>query len=148
LLEAVGHPFAVNADRALRKAALERGWPMLTFSNAGPAAGTPAPAQAGHHAHDRRNRRLPQRVSPGTPLAAAGVASVIVQKAVTSQTSSSYLTRCHDTVSGYVTSLADTVGISTPAELYTVLGLGFSRLAASTRRTVPRRIAASSRPTS
>jgi HAD superfamily hydrolase (TIGR01490 family) len=36
MLEAVGHPFAVNADRALRKAALERGWPMLTFSNAVP----------------------------------------------------------------------------------------------------------------
>ena len=36
MLEAVGHPTAVNADRALRKAALERGWPMLTFSNAVP----------------------------------------------------------------------------------------------------------------
>jgi HAD superfamily hydrolase (TIGR01490 family) len=36
MLEAVGHPFAVNADRALRKTSLERGWPMLTFSNAVP----------------------------------------------------------------------------------------------------------------
>ena len=36
MLEAVGHPFAVNADRALRKVALERHWPMLTFSNAVP----------------------------------------------------------------------------------------------------------------
>lgn len=36
MLEVVGHPAAVNADRALRKAALERGWPMLTFSNAVP----------------------------------------------------------------------------------------------------------------
>ena len=50
---------------------------------------------------------------------------MIVQKAVTPQLSSSYLTRCHDTVSGYVTNLADTVDITTPAELYTVLGLGF-----------------------
>jgi HAD superfamily hydrolase (TIGR01490 family) len=33
MLESVGHPYAVNADRALRKAAIERGWPMLTFSN-------------------------------------------------------------------------------------------------------------------
>jgi HAD superfamily hydrolase (TIGR01490 family) len=32
MLEAVGHPTAVNPDRALRKAALERGWPVLTFS--------------------------------------------------------------------------------------------------------------------
>jgi len=36
MLEAVGHPYAVNADRALRKAATEREWPMLTFSNGVP----------------------------------------------------------------------------------------------------------------
>ncbi len=36
MLEAVGHPYAVNADRALRKTAAERGWPLLTFSNAVP----------------------------------------------------------------------------------------------------------------
>jgi HAD superfamily hydrolase (TIGR01490 family) len=36
MLEEVGHPYAVNADRALRKAATEREWPMLTFSNAVP----------------------------------------------------------------------------------------------------------------
>ena len=32
LLEAVGHPFAVNPDRGLRRAAAERGWPVLVFS--------------------------------------------------------------------------------------------------------------------
>jgi HAD superfamily hydrolase (TIGR01490 family) len=32
MLSAVGHPTAVNPDRALRKAALERGWPVLQFS--------------------------------------------------------------------------------------------------------------------
>jgi len=31
LLAAVGHPTAVNPDRGLRKAALERGWPVLRF---------------------------------------------------------------------------------------------------------------------
>jgi HAD superfamily hydrolase (TIGR01490 family) len=31
MLEAVGHPSAVNPDRALRKAALERGWRILDF---------------------------------------------------------------------------------------------------------------------
>jgi HAD superfamily hydrolase (TIGR01490 family) len=36
MLESVGHPFAVNADRALRKIAAERDWPTLTFSNAVP----------------------------------------------------------------------------------------------------------------
>jgi HAD superfamily hydrolase (TIGR01490 family) len=33
LLEAVGHPYVVNPDRALRKEALARGWPILNFSN-------------------------------------------------------------------------------------------------------------------
>jgi HAD superfamily hydrolase (TIGR01490 family) len=36
MLEAVGHPFAVNPDRALRRIALERGWPVLAFTNAVP----------------------------------------------------------------------------------------------------------------
>ncbi|SHG10064.1 HAD-superfamily subfamily IB hydrolase, TIGR01490 [Jatrophihabitans endophyticus] len=36
MLEAVGHAYAVNADRALRKIAVEREWPLLTFSNAVP----------------------------------------------------------------------------------------------------------------
>ncbi len=31
MLEAVGHPTAVNPDRALRKVALERGWPIREF---------------------------------------------------------------------------------------------------------------------
>ena len=33
MLEAVGHPTAVNPDRNLRKEASARGWPILTFSN-------------------------------------------------------------------------------------------------------------------
>lgn len=33
LLSAVGHPTVVNPDRALRKEALRRGWPVLTFSH-------------------------------------------------------------------------------------------------------------------
>ncbi|HEU0190230.1 MAG TPA: HAD-IB family hydrolase [Mycobacterium sp.] len=32
MLQAVGHPAAVNPDRALRKEAVARGWPVLTFS--------------------------------------------------------------------------------------------------------------------
>lgn len=32
MLEAVGHPYAVNPDRALRRSAAERGWPVLVFS--------------------------------------------------------------------------------------------------------------------
>ena len=30
-LEAVGHPVAVNPDRALRRVVRERGWPALRF---------------------------------------------------------------------------------------------------------------------
>ena len=33
LLEVVGHPFAVNPDRALKKAALANGWPVLRFAS-------------------------------------------------------------------------------------------------------------------
>ena len=33
LLEAVGHPYAVNPDRALAKTAHARGWPILHFSS-------------------------------------------------------------------------------------------------------------------
>ena len=36
MLEAVGHPTAVNPDKALRKAALERDWTTVTFSQAVP----------------------------------------------------------------------------------------------------------------
>ncbi|MET9291652.1 HAD-IB family hydrolase [Streptomyces sp. NPDC003077] len=32
MLESVGHPFAVNPDRALRKEAAARDWPVLSFS--------------------------------------------------------------------------------------------------------------------
>jgi hypothetical protein len=50
---------------------------------------------------------------------------MIVQKEVTPQLSTSYLVRCHDTVSGYVTKAADCVGATTPSALYTLLGLGY-----------------------
>ena len=62
MLEEVGHPFAVNADRALRKAALERGWPMLAFSNAVPL----------------RERLRPPRPAATLTLAGAGVAAASI----------------------------------------------------------------------
>ncbi|MFL6088990.1 MAG: HAD family hydrolase [Aeromicrobium sp.] len=36
MLEIVGHPFAVNPDRGLRKLAEERGWPILSFTRSVP----------------------------------------------------------------------------------------------------------------
>ncbi len=57
MLEAVGHPVAVNPDRALRRHATEVGWPVRTFRR---------PVSMG------RLRRVP--TPPGPPLAYAGAA--------------------------------------------------------------------------
>ena len=54
LLECVGHPTAVNPDRALRRIATERRWPMLEFRH-------PVPLM----------RRLRDR--PAVPVAAAAI---------------------------------------------------------------------------
>jgi HAD superfamily hydrolase (TIGR01490 family) len=53
MLEAVGHPTAVNPDRGLRRLAVERGWPVLDFAkpvrlrDRMPNLATPRPAVAG-----------------------------------------------------------------------------------------------------
>jgi len=74
MLEAVGHPHAVNPDRALRREALERSWPVLEFSH-------PAPLR----------RRLADRLdhvphAPATTLvpaaAAAAAAAAVAATAV------------------------------------------------------------------
>jgi HAD superfamily hydrolase (TIGR01490 family) len=59
LLEAVGHPSAVNPSRALRKIAAERGWPILEFRY-------PIPL----------GRRLRER--PAVPVAAAVIGAGVV----------------------------------------------------------------------
>jgi HAD superfamily hydrolase (TIGR01490 family) len=55
MLEAVGHPTAVNPDKALRKVATDKGWPIREF---------------------RRPVRMRARIGtpPGPPMAYAGVA--------------------------------------------------------------------------
>lgn len=53
MLELVGHPHAVNPDTALRKAAVERDWPLLDFQRA------------------RRRRRAGQVVGVGAAVGAA-----------------------------------------------------------------------------
>jgi HAD superfamily hydrolase (TIGR01490 family) len=50
MLNAVGHPFAVNPDRALRDIAHDRGWPILRFTH---------PVRA----HDQKQSRTPFVVS-------------------------------------------------------------------------------------
>lgn len=57
LLDAVGHPYAVNPDKALRKVAAERGWPVLVFSK--PVA--------------LQSRRASLREAPKPALAAAAI---------------------------------------------------------------------------
>jgi HAD superfamily hydrolase (TIGR01490 family) len=51
MLDAVGHPTAVNPDRALRKTAVERGWPVREFSRPVPVRSrfgvTPTPVVRG-----------------------------------------------------------------------------------------------------
>ena len=59
MLEAVGHPHAVNPDRALRRLAQLRGWPVLAFS-ALPPAGRPL-----RPGGDRRAREVPPRNGNG-----------------------------------------------------------------------------------
>ena len=54
LLEAVGHPSAVNPDRALRRVAIENAWPMLEFRH---------PVPLGRRLRDR----------PAVPVAAAAL---------------------------------------------------------------------------
>jgi HAD superfamily hydrolase (TIGR01490 family) len=61
LLEAVGRPHAVNPDRALRKVARARGWPVLAFSR----------GQAG---------QASQAGQAGQPVAADGTNALIVQE--------------------------------------------------------------------
>ncbi|MDT0308500.1 HAD family hydrolase [Streptomyces sp. DSM 44917] len=57
MLESVGHPHAVNPDRALRREAAARGWPVLTFER---------PV--------RLRQRLPALAMPPRPALAAGAA--------------------------------------------------------------------------
>ncbi|MGY1437125.1 HAD family hydrolase [Streptomyces reniochalinae] len=59
MLEAVGHPHAVNPDRALRKEALAREWPVLTFSR---------PV--------RLKQRIPSLSMPSRPALALGAVAV------------------------------------------------------------------------
>ncbi|AKH83220.1 inhibition of morphological differentiation protein [Streptomyces sp. CNQ-509] len=59
LLETVGHPYAVNPDRALRREAEQRDWPVLSFAH---------PV--------RLKQRLPQFSLPSRPVLAAAAAGL------------------------------------------------------------------------
>ena len=68
MLEAVGHPHAVNPDRALRKLAQARGWPVLAFGDrsAAVAGGTAAVRSQQLSACDDDHRSR-SGIGPGVP---------------------------------------------------------------------------------
>jgi HAD superfamily hydrolase (TIGR01490 family) len=59
MLEVVGHPYAVNPDRALRRECAQRGWPVLVFSR--PVS---------------MRQRMPSLSVPSAPLLAVGAVGV------------------------------------------------------------------------
>ncbi len=66
MLEAVGHPFAVNPDKGLRREASQRGWPVLVFDR--PVAVHPG--------------RLRHRLTARSTLVAVGLTGLAVGAAI------------------------------------------------------------------
>ncbi len=64
MLELVGHPHAVNPDKTLRKAAVERGWPVLDFGK---------PVELRKRVPFENRRSTLAAVALGAGVAAAGV---------------------------------------------------------------------------
>jgi HAD superfamily hydrolase (TIGR01490 family) len=64
MLEAVGHPHAVNPDRDLRRVAQERGWPVLVFSR---------PVALGARMRLPQNRGTLAALAAGTAMLVGGV---------------------------------------------------------------------------
>ena len=71
MLEAVGHPHAVNPDRALRRAATARGWPVLDFRDPAPLRRRLTDRFAGHQSDG-----VPRRQS-GTLAGSAALAALV-----------------------------------------------------------------------
>jgi HAD superfamily hydrolase (TIGR01490 family) len=67
MLDVVGHPYAVNPDRALRREAAARGWPVLVFSR-------PVELQRGRLRERVDRRSLVMAAAIGAGAAAAGAA--------------------------------------------------------------------------
>ena len=76
MLEAVGHPVAVNPDRRLREIAHERGWEVVRFSRlvgaVASATGDAARVEAGEEPKSRRSRKAAWAWGSAAAVAAAG----------------------------------------------------------------------------
>ncbi|MDX6298510.1 MAG: hypothetical protein QOI51_2367 [Nocardioidaceae bacterium] len=70
MLDAVGHPNAVNPDKVLRKQAAERGWPVLDFSR-------PIALRQSRARHRRATLAV---VAMGAGAAAAGAVAVVTRR--------------------------------------------------------------------
>jgi len=77
MLEAVGHPYAVNPDRALRREATARGWPVLDFRSP-----TPLRRRITDRLGDRLVRASNARVASGL-TAPAALAAILAGAVVT-----------------------------------------------------------------
>ncbi len=71
MLNAVGHPHAVNPDKALRREAVDRGWPVLDFSK-------PTALRASRARQARRATLA--AVAVGAGAAAAGAVAVVTRR--------------------------------------------------------------------
>jgi len=80
MLEAVGHPTAVNPDRALRRAARERDWPVVVFSR--------PVSLRGRLANLRGQRRPVVGTAVGVGAAVAGIAWYAARSRSTAVTTS------------------------------------------------------------
>jgi HAD superfamily hydrolase (TIGR01490 family) len=72
MLEVVGHPYAVNPDKALRRIATDRGWPILDFSR---------PVDLRKRVHLDPKRTTLAAVALGAGAAAAGVVVLASRRA-------------------------------------------------------------------
>ncbi|MGI8700421.1 MAG: HAD family hydrolase [Nocardioidaceae bacterium] len=71
MLRAVGHPYAVNPDKLLRREAVERGWPVLDFSR---------PIALRNSRARQARRATMAAVAVGAGAAAAGAVAVVTRR--------------------------------------------------------------------
>jgi hypothetical protein len=78
MLETVGHPYAVNPDRALRREAAVRGWPVLEFTPPAPLRRRLA-GRLDHVAHAPASAVVPAAAAAGA-LAVTAVLWLVLRR--------------------------------------------------------------------
>jgi HAD superfamily hydrolase (TIGR01490 family) len=85
MLEVVGHPFAVNPDKALRRAAAARQWPVLDFTK---------PVQLRKRVPFESRRGTVAAVALGAAVAAVGAVLLVTRRARRANASSLFPIAC------------------------------------------------------